>query len=240
MRVQDATVSVVLATYNEREHIVPLIDSLRAQIHQPLEIIVVDDNSRDGTAESVERLGYANVILIKRKVRGLASAFHRGILESKGDIVCWMDADLTMPVEVLVKMIARLNEYHIAIGSRYAEGGSDNRHIIRVSASRFINWLAGTILGGGIKDYDSGFVALRREVFNSVTLIPIGYGEYFIEMVYDAYRSGLKIVEVGYAFRDRSAGLSKSMPSLWAFFKTGMRYIIRIFSLRIRSRRGGN
>jgi dolichol-phosphate mannosyltransferase len=199
-----------------------------------LEIIVVDDDSRDGTPEIIEELGRPNVTLIRRKVRGLASAFHRGILESTGEIVCWMDADLTMPVEVLVKMIAKLDEYHIAIGSRYAEGGSDNRQWVRVTASRFINWFARTLLGGTVKDYDSGFVALRREVFDTVTIIPIGYGEYFIEMVYDAYRSGLKIVEVGYAFKDRASGLSKSMPSLWSFFKTGLRYIKRIVSLRLR------
>lgn len=229
------SVSVVLATYNEREHIARLIDDLKAHIDQPLEIIIVDDDSTDATADIVQQLGYSEVKLIRRKQRGLASAFHRGILESTGTIVCWMDADATMPAEVLRKMIDRLEDCDIAIGSRYVEGGSDNRAALRVMASRTINTLARVVLGGDVKDYDSGFVALRREVFDSVTIIPVGYGEYFIEMVYDAYRSGLRISEVGYAFTDRAAGVSKSMPSLWAFLKTGCKYVYRIFAVRVRS-----
>jgi len=234
MRPPGSKVSVVIATYNERENIAELVASLYRQIEPPLEVIVVDDNSPDGTAEVVAGLEYPGLVLIRRKVRGLATAFHRGILESTGDIVCWMDADMTMPVEVLKKMIDCLDQYDIAVGSRYAPGGSDNREPIRVLASKAINGLARLVLGGHIKDCDSGFVALRRDVFNSVTLIPYGYGEYFIEFLYDAQRHGLKIIEVGYAFRDRSRGVSKSMPSLWAFFCTGLRYVFRIFMARFR------
>ena len=118
--------------------------------------------------------------------------------------------------------------------SRYVEGGSDNRHPLRTKASHAINWLARTVLGGNVRDYDSGFIAIRREVFDYVTLIPFGYGDYFIEFIYDAYRAGLKIKEVGYAFRDRSVGVSKSAPSVLSFFVTGLRYVLRIFSLRMR------
>jgi dolichol-phosphate mannosyltransferase len=114
------------------------------------------------------------------------------------------------------------------------EGGSDNRHPLRTAASRAINWLARSILGGPVRDYDSGFIAIRRDVFDSVTLIPFGYGDYFIEFIYDAYRTGLKIKEVGYAFRDRSVGISKSAPSLFRFLVMGSRYVMRIFSLRLR------
>jgi len=135
---------------------------------------------------------------------------------------------------VMNQLIAQLDEYHIAIGSRYAEGGSDNRHPFRVYASWAINWLARSVLGGKIGDYDSGFIAIRREVFDYVTLIPFGYGDYFIEFLYDAQRVRLKIKEVGYAFRDRSVGISKSAPSLFRFLLTGLRYVLRIFSLRLR------
>ena len=141
---------------------------------------------------------------------------------------------MTMPAAVMNQLIAQLGDYHIALGSRYAEGGSDNRHPLRTSASRAINWLARTVLGGNVGDYDSGFIAIRREVFDHVTIIPFGYGEYFIEFIYDAHRMGLKIKEVGYAFRDRSVGVSKSAPSLISFLITGFRYVLRIFSLRIR------
>lgn len=114
------------------------------------------------------------------------------------------------------------------------EGGSDNRHPLRVLSSRAINWLARTILGGSIRDYDSGFIAIRREVFDYITLVPIGYGDYFIEFMYDAQRQNLRIKEVGYAFRDRSVGVSKSASSLICLLITGLRYVLRIFSLRLR------
>jgi dolichol-phosphate mannosyltransferase len=240
MQRRNLKVSVILATYNERDSIVSLLEGLISEIQPPLEIIVVDDNSKDGTADVVERMGYPNVFLIRRRKRGLASAFHRGIIESTGEIICWMDADMCMPPEVLSRMISKLDEYDIAVGSRYVKGGSDNRNSVRVLSSRFINWLARTVLGGNVKDYDSGFVALKREVFNTITLIPFGYGEYFIELIYDAHVSGMKITEVGYAFKDRATGISKSMPSLWVFIKTGLHYVFRIFSLRFRLLRGGN
>ncbi len=240
MRPANSKVSVILATFNEKDHIVDTITSLYGQIVPPLEVIVVDDNSPDGTAGLVKSLEFDNLIVIERKTKGLASAFHRGILESTGDIVCWMDADMCMPAFVLKEMIDRLDTYDIVIGSRYASGGSDDRSYLRVLSSKAINGFARFVLGGNVKDFDSGFVALNRNVFNSVTLIPFGYGEYFIEMIYDAHRAGLRINEFGYAFKDRAKGISKSAPSLFRFLVTGIHYGFRILSLKLRFLRGGN
>ncbi len=234
MRPASTKVSIVLPTYNERENIAGLIAGLYETIPSPLQVIIVDDASPDGTADVVAGLKHPDLQLIRRKSRGLAAAFHRGILEADGDIIGWMDADATMPPAVMRQLIDQLDEFHIAIGSRYVEGGSDNRHPLRTWASHAINWLARTVLGGNIGDYDSGFIAIRREVFDHVTLIPFGYGDYFIEFLYDAHRAGLKIKEVGYSFRDRSVGISKSAPSLLSFLVTGFRYVLRIFSLRMR------
>lgn len=234
MRPKDSLVSIIVPAYNEKEHITALIEALYAAIPAPLEVIVVDDASPDGTADLVAALQYPNLRLIRRKARGLAAAFHRGILEARGDILGWMDADMTMPAAVMNQLIEQLDHDHIAIGSRYVEGGSDNRHPVRTLASRAINALARIVLNNAVRDYDSGFIAIRREVFDYVTLIPFGYGDYFIEFIYDAHRAGLRIKEVGYAFRDRSVGVSKSAPSLISFFITGLRYILRIFSLRLR------
>ena len=91
MKATDKLVSVIIPTYNEREHIVDLVDSLFAEIRAPLEVIVVDDASPDGTADLVDELQRENVVLIRRKARGLASAFHRGILEARGDIIACVD-----------------------------------------------------------------------------------------------------------------------------------------------------
>ena len=235
MRRKNSKVSVILATYNERETIREMIAGLYRAVEPPLEVIVVDDASPDHTAEIVKGLDFPDLILIRRKCRGLASAFNRGIIESSGDIICWLDADLCMPVTTLCEMIDLLDRYQMVIGSRYVEGGSDNRAALRVKSSRFINNFARIILGTNIKDMDSGFIAIRREVLNHVSLIPFGYGDYFIELVYDAWKAGLRIHEVGFAFKSREAGESKSRPTLWVFFKTGVRYLFRIIRIRVRA-----
>ena len=97
-----------------------------------------------------------------------------------------------------------------------------------------INGLAGLVLGFGIKDYDSGFVVLRRSVFNKVSIVPTGYGAYFMEFLYTCRKKGLTVYEMPYVFRDRAKGVSKSAPSLYRFLRTGMQYVIRIFVARLR------
>jgi dolichol-phosphate mannosyltransferase len=195
----------------------------------------VDDDSRDQTWKLVQELDDPRVKLIRRvETRGLASAFNRGIIESRGAVVGWMDADMCMPPSLLPHMIKLLDEYDIVVGSRYADGGIDDRAPLRVISSRLINGLAGLVLGFGIKDYDSGFVVLRRDVFNKVSIIPTGYGAYFMEFLYTCRKKGLTVHEVPYVFRDRAKGVSKSAPSILKFFKTGMQYVMRIFTARIR------
>ena len=97
-----------------------------------------------------------------------------------------------------------------------------------------INGLATLVLGYGVKDYDSGFVVLRRTVFDKVSIIPTGYGAYFIEFLYTCRRKGLTVHEMPYVFRDRAKGISKSAPSLLKFFATGSQYVMRIFMARLR------
>jgi dolichol-phosphate mannosyltransferase len=135
---------------------------------------------------------------------------------------------------MLPAMVDKLNEHDIVVGSRYAQGGKDDRAALRVISSRLINGLAGLVLGYGIKDYDSGFVVLRRTVFNKVSIIPTGYGAYFMEFLYTCRKKGLTVYEMPYVFRDRAKGISKSAPSIFKFFKTGMQYVIRIFTARLR------
>lgn len=201
----------------------------------PLEIIVVDDDSPDHTWKLVEQLGRPEVKVIRRMAtRGLASAFMRGIIESRGEIVGWLDADMCMPPALLPVMIERLRDYDVVIGSRYAPGGSDNRSRARTSASVLVNRFANLVLNHGVLDYDSGFVVVRRTVFDKVSIIPTGYGAYFIEFVYHCCRKGLRVCEVPYAFRDRTFGTSKSFSSIWSFARLGLGYLTRILWIRFR------
>ena len=160
---RDPRVSIVLATYNERENILDTISSIFEHVKDPVEVIVVDDDSSDMTWKLVEEHNDPRVKLIRRvDTRGLASAFNRGIIESRGEIVGWMDADMCMPPSLLPAMIKKLDEYDIVVGSRYAPGGIDDRALLRVASSKLINGLATKVLGFGIKDYDSGFVVLKE------------------------------------------------------------------------------
>jgi dolichol-phosphate mannosyltransferase len=231
----DPRVSIVLATYNERENILDTISSIFDHVKDSVEVIVVDDDSSDMTWQLVEELNDPRVKLIRRvDTRGLASAFNRGVIESRGEIVGWMDADMCMPPSLLPAMISKLEEYNIVVGSRYAPGGIDDRAFLRVASSRLINGLASMVLGYGIKDYDSGFVVLKRCVFDKVSIIPTGYGAYFMEFLYTCRKKGLTVYEIPYVFRDRAKGISKSAPSILKFFRTGMQYVIRIFTARLR------
>jgi dolichol-phosphate mannosyltransferase len=231
----DPRVSIVLATFNERENILATISQIFSNLGDSAEVIVVDDDSPDETWRLVENYGHPRVKLIRRVgTRGLASAFNRGIVESRGAVVGWMDADMCMPPDMLPGMVALLEKYDIVVGSRYAPGGKDDRTWLRVAASRAINGLATLVLGRGIRDYDSGFVVLRRSVFDKASIIPTGYGAYFMEFLYNCRRKGLTVHEVPYTFRDRQKGISKSAPSLLRFLRTGMQYVTRIFVARLR------
>lgn len=231
----DPRVSIVLATFNERENIVDTIQSIFQHLGDAAEVIVVDDDSPDETWRLAENLKHPRVKVIRRVgTRGLASAFNRGILESRGAVVGWMDADMCMPPAMLPGMIALLETYDVVVGSRYAPGGKDERVWLRAAASRLINGLGTLVLGYGIRDYDSGFIVLRRSVFDRVSLIPTGYGAYFMEFLFTCRRKGLSVHEAPYTFRDRQKGISKSAPSLWRFFSTGFQYVVRIFVARLR------
>lgn len=228
-------ISVILATYNERENIADTINAIFGYVTDSVEVIVVDDDSPDETWRHAEELKNPNVKVIRRvSTRGLASAFNRGIIESRGQVVCWMDADMCMPPAMLPAMIDKLQEFDVVIGSRYVEGAKDDRQALRVLSSRMINGLATLVLGYGIRDYDSGFVVLRRAVFNKVSIIPTGYGAYFMEFLYNCRSKGLTVYEMPYVFRDRAKGVSKSAPDLLKFAVTGSQYVMRIFTARLR------
>jgi dolichol-phosphate mannosyltransferase len=228
-------VSIILATYNERSHILHTIAGIREHLPAPLEIIVVDDDSEDETWRIVEEARVPNVKLIRRvATRGLASAFMRGIIESRGEVVGWMDADMCMPPSLLSVMIDKLKGADVVVGSRYVPGGLDERSWPRRYASELVNRFASLVLGYGIRDYDSGFVVVRRSVFDKVSIIPTGYGAYFIEFLYHCCRKGLNVQEVPYTFRDRTEGTSKSFTSISRFARLGAGYLLRIVWARCR------
>src|SRR3989338_4604544 len=154
-------VSVVLPTYNEKDNIGELIRQIYHYTGKDLfEVIVVDDDSPDGTWKVVKRLQgkFRNLRLIVRKgPKGLPSAIWRGIKESKGDILLWMDCDFSHPPQYIPKMLGYIKDYDIICSSRYVGIGKDGRSFMRILASKVVNLLANIVLGLKVKDLTSGF-----------------------------------------------------------------------------------
>ena len=232
------SVSVILPSYNERENIEEAVDRISAALgDQLLEIIIIDDDSPDETWKLVKELNREKVNLIHRKEeKGLASALAAGVKKSSGDIVVWLDCDLGIPPEEIVNLIKQLNIYDVSIGSRYVKNGSDSRAKWITISSRIVNILAQIMLTNEVKDYTSGFIALKRNVVDKIKINPQGFGEYFIEFVYRCIQEKYKIIEIGYAYGNRKGGVSKSSDNFIVFIKLGFNYIKKIIYLTFKNK----
>ena len=209
------TATVCLPTYNERANIEPM---LRALTPLGVNVLVVDDNSPDGTGEIADRLavelGFVSVLHRKRK-EGLGPAyiagFHRA-LDDGADLVLEMDCDFSHDPADVPKLIAACKDADLAIGSRYVPGGgTENWGRGRRFVSTGGSWYARTILGVGIRDLTGGFKCYRRTVLETIDLAAMrskGYA-FQIETTYRTIRAGFSVVEVPILFADRTAGTSK-------------------------------
>jgi dolichol-phosphate mannosyltransferase len=232
------SVSVILPSFNERENIEEAVDRISDALgDQLLEIIIIDDDSPDETWKLVKELNREKVSLIHRKEeKGLASALAAGVEKSTGEFVVWLDCDLGIPPEEIINLIQQLNFYDVAIGSRYVKNGSDSRAKWITFSSRLINLLAQTMLSKEVKDYTSGFIALKRKVADHIKINPQGFGEYFIEFVYRCLQEKYKIIEIGYAYGDRKGGVSKSTNNFLVFIKLGVDYLKKIVLLTFKNK----
>jgi len=239
-------VSVILPTFNECDNIIALIERIIKSLPMEKEIIVIDDDSPDGTSELVARRYRNNpfVRLINRKnERGLTSAVQRGINEATGDIIVWMDCDLSMPPEKIPELIGKITEqgFDVAVGSRYVEGGADKRTssgkamlFIHKTLSTLITRFTSFMLWKDFYDWTSGFIAVKSEVIKKIPLKG-DYGEYFIEMIYCILKSGYKVVEVPYHLIPREHGESKTATNIFGFFKRGIKYLTKVISLKYKN-----
>ncbi|MEM0002535.1 MAG: polyprenol monophosphomannose synthase [Desulfurococcaceae archaeon] len=207
------TVSVVLPTYNERENIVQLIEQLAFYLKDyDYEIIVVDDNSPDGTAEVAESMKSKYPVRVIRRPGklGLTSAIYEGVLNAKGEIVVVMDADLQHPPNLVPKLISKTDKCDVVIASRYIKGGgieewSLTRKIISIGAIILARLIVKECRS--IKDPVSGFFAIKKSLLHSwKPLVPEGY-KALVEIL--AVVKPKRICEEPYVFKSRSKGSSK-------------------------------
>jgi dolichol-phosphate mannosyltransferase len=214
-------IMVVIPTYNEANNLSPAVGELRSLDIPDLQILVVDDNSPNGTGELADDLsrrypGELHVIHQPAKM-GLGSAYVTGFrfaLEHGADRIVQMDADFSHSPAYIPCFLKRLGDYDVVVGSRYVEGGQLDE---QWSLGRYLlSWWANSvytrlILGIGVKDATAGFKCWKREVLEAIDLDSIHSGGYVfqVEMAYVTEKLGFRVLEVPIYFEDRRIGRSK-------------------------------
>lgn len=227
-------ISIILSTYNESLSIEQTILNLKKEIKN-LELVIVDDNSPDGTFNILKKYENENIkVICRKKSKGLASAFLCGMLNTTGDYVGWIDSNMGGLAFHFPEMKNQLNDYDLILLSRYIEGGSDQRNKMRVLSSELINFTCNIFLTNKIKDFTSSIFLMKREVLNSVVPVCYGHGEFFIEFLYQCYRKGIRIKEIPYIQLNDLEGNSKTAPNILKFLYLGYFYFLRILKARFR------
>jgi dolichol-phosphate mannosyltransferase len=214
---------VIIPTYNEKENITTIIERLRA-LPIIVDILIVDDNSPDGTAEVVRNLqtGDSHLFMLNRPGKlGLGTAYVTGFrwaLERDYELILEMDADLSHNPDDVPRLISECeNGYDLVIGSRYCNGVNViNWPIKRLILSYGANKYTRVVTGMPIKDATAGFKCYRRNVLEGINLSRVkssGYS-FQIEMHFRAWSAGYKIKEIPIIFVERSEGLSKMSKNI--------------------------
>ena len=243
-----AKLSIIVPTYNESQNIVRMLDSIAETLspYKGSEIIVVDDNSPDGTAEMAK--SHAKIISTKKKIRieiisrngkfGLSSAIIKGVQHASGDFLVIMDGDFSHPPQVIPSIIQALQDsnYDIVIASRYVKGGSIigwpfKRRLISKGATKIAQYG----LGIDVKDPVSGFFAFRRDIIKGLKFDAIGY-KMLLEILVKT--KGARIKEIPYTFTNRRIGASKLDANVMFDY---LRAVLRLYrygkSIRQKERR---
>ena len=208
---------VIIPTFNEMENIGKLIPKVLSK-DKNIEILVVDDNSPDGTGDFVKAETKKNprVHLIRRNDKmGLGTAYIAGFkyaLERDYNYIFEMDADFSHNPKELVNFLKEIKNYDLVLGSRYKNGVNVvNWPMSRLLLSYFANLYTRIITGLHVKDATGGFKCFRREVLEAIDLENVksnGYA-FQIEMTYKAWKKGFKVKEISIIFIDRIKGTSK-------------------------------
>jgi dolichol-phosphate mannosyltransferase len=216
------TAVVCIPTYNERENLEAMLHALG---DKGVRVLVVDDNSPDGTGDLADRLAreldYVDVLHRERK-EGLGPAYLAGFRRALADgaeLVLEMDCDFSHNPSDLPRLIAAVEDADLALGSRYVAGGAvRNWGALRRFVSAGGSWYARVLLSVPVRDLTGGFKCYRRQVLETIDLDAIdskGYA-FQIETTYRTLRAGFRVVEIPITFVDREAGGSKMSKAIVA------------------------
>lgn len=216
--------SIILPTLNEAGHIVKLIEDIRiifSEIQEEFEIIIVDDNSTDGTVSLVENIAkdYENIQFFLRKglKKNLADSITLGIQKSKYENIIWMDADFQHPPDYIKLFRDYQNKYDLVIFSRFLKNSiryfedEKFKKESNENQSVFFNKLCNFFLYKDITDYTSGFICIKRKILENYKLKGY-YGEYFIDLIVYCKSNNYSIIELPFTEGARDSGTSKTYP----------------------------
>jgi dolichol-phosphate mannosyltransferase len=215
--------TVCLPTYDERENLEPMIRALGEVLGPDDRVLVIDDNSPDGTGQIADRLaaelGWVDVLHRPRK-EGLGRAYldgFRAALDTGSELVLEMDCDFSHDPADVPRLLAAAADADLVLGSRYVPGGGTaNWGLLRRAISRWGSLYAQILLGLPLRDLTGGFKCYRRQVLEAIDLAAIrsrGYA-FQIETTYRAVRAGFRVVEIPIRFTDREVGGSKMSRSI--------------------------
>ena len=206
---------VIIPTYNEAENVINIINKVLS-LPVSFDILIVDDNSPDGTASLVNKL----IRKIDNKIYIINRAYKEGFqwaLKKKYEYIFEMDADFSHDPIDLIRMFNNLTDYDVVIGSRYVDGiNVVNWPLSRIILSYFASIYSRIITGMPVKDATSGFVGFKSEVLKSIDLKSLVFNGYAfqIELKFKSYINKFKILEIPIIFKDRVYGDSKMNSSI--------------------------
>jgi dolichol-phosphate mannosyltransferase len=209
---------VCLPTYNERENLEPMLRALGGVLGEDDRVLVIDDNSPDGTGELADRLaaelGFVDVLHRQLK-EGLGPAYLAGFaraLEQRAELVVEIDCDFSHDPNDVPRLLEAVRDADLVLGSRYVPGGGvENWGLVRRAISAGGSLYARVLLGVGVRDLTGGFKCFRRAVLEAIPLDEVharGYA-FQIELTYRALRRGFRVREIPIRFTERVAGGSK-------------------------------
>ena len=233
--------SVILPTLNENGHIADLIKSIEDIFKRKkiiYEIIIVDDNSTDGTISTVEDLTKDNKFLKlfvrSNSKKNLAESINKGIELSKYENIIWMDADFQHPPTYIEKFIQESKKHDAIIASRFLR--ESNRYFntdklkkkINENQSYFYNKICRYIFFDDITDYTSGFICIKKNFFNNYSLKGF-YGDYFLELIIRLKKKKYRILEIPFKDSVRASGSSKTLVRInFKYLYTCFRYFLTL------------
>lgn len=232
-------VSVIVPTYNEKGNLSQLVEEIIRYIdHTDYEVVIVDDNSPDGTWQVANKLAKENKrikSIVRKNEKGLATAIKRGIDESKGEIIVILDTDFSHPPKDIARLVREIKGQDMILCSRYVKGGGMKYHKHRYFLSAILNLAIQGILNSKIKDLTNGFFAIRRSTLYKLDMdyIFTGYGDFFFKLAYLMKKlKGAKIKEIPFVYEPRRYGKSKT-----DVFDVGMSYLLQAFKVRLKKGR---